>query len=342
VIELWVNDYRLTQWKGVGKGAFRKDEVLKREVFRPGENQVTVRTFNPAGGWAADTHWVTDPRPAPPPSLHTLAVGVNDYGQHRTASAGGRGSFDDLKFAVADAAALTAEFGRHVGSDRFFPDGRLTQKKDAEAARAKLLADLTALQEPGRVRPTDLLVVFVAGHGAVVGDATGGKPTLAVDSVKGLKNLRLVLCCNDFDVNNPAATSVSAPEVFDALAGVNCRKVVLLDVCHAGQALEQNAVRRFLPGDHGPLVLAACDANEKSFEPAEVKHGLFTAALLEAVGPDRRAYKDGALTARGLSDYVKERVPELRRRITGRPTSDQHPIEYLPKHADTVLMRTVR
>ncbi len=127
-----------------------------------------------------------------------------------------------------------------------------------------------------------------------------------------------------------------------ALAGVNCRKVVLLDVCHAGQALEQNAVRRFLPGDHGPLVLAACDANEKSFEPAEVKHGLFTAALLEAVGPDRRAYKDGALTARGLSDYVKERVPELRRKLTGKTTSDQHPIEYLPKHADTVLMRTVR
>lgn len=347
VVELWVNDHRLGKWPGGGKREFTREAVLKRDVFRPGENQVTVRTFNPAGGWAADTHWVTDPRPAPPASLYTLAVGVNDYGQHRLASAGARGSFDDLKFAVADAAALTAEFGRHVGSNRFFPDGRLTQKTDAEAARAKLLADLAELKKPGRTKATDLLVVFVAGHGAVVGDAKGGKPTLAMDSVKGLKNLRLVFCCNDFDVSNPAATSVAAAELFDALAEVNCRKVVLLDVCHAGQALEQNAVRRFLPGDHGPLVLAACEAREQSFEHPALRHGLFTAALLEAVGPDRRAYKDGALTARGLAEYVKGRVPQMCREIGAGGKGDevkrvQNPIEYLPLHADTVLMRTVR
>jgi uncharacterized caspase-like protein len=75
------------------------------------------------------------------------------------------------------------------------------------------------------------------------------------------------------------------------------------------------------------VVIAACDESEKSFEDDKLRHGMFTYAVLEALGTKFRAADrsiDGKLSAEELFSYVSERVPELMRIY--RPGNTQNPI----------------
>jgi uncharacterized caspase-like protein len=123
-----------------------------------------------------------------------------------------------------------------------------------------------------------------------------------------------VFCCPDFDPGNVKDTALSAEELFELLAKVNCRKLVLLDACHSGGATESNLVRRLVPDGQGPVVIAACTQRQLSLEHPNFKHGLFTYAVLQALGDDfRRADRDanGRLSPAELFRYVEDRIPRL-------------------------------
>src|SRR5207248_2509202 len=243
-------------------------------AFRAGDNRLAVLTFNPAGGRAEDVQLVRNPAAAAASNLLGLAVGIDNYAAVRKVVGGGARGFGDLVGARADAKALAGRLLGYSGPDRFFPAGQIELRLDADATREKLTADLAALA--GRAKPDDLLVVFFAGHGDVppaVG-AGGAGP--------------FVFCCPNYSPEKAAKTALSAEELFDALAGVNCRKVVLLDACRSGRAAEANVLRRFIPDGQGPVVIAACGPGEESFEDAKVGHGLFTLAVLDALGDDFR------------------------------------------------------
>jgi len=123
-----------------------------------------------------------------------------------------------------------------------------------------------------------------------------------------------VFCCPDFDPARPARTSVSAHDLYDALAAVAGRKLVILDACRSGHLAGQ-PVRDLTPGGRGPIILAACDSGESSWEdPTGLRHGLFVYAILEAARERfERAdeNRDGRLDAREIFDYASDRLPEL-------------------------------
>jgi uncharacterized caspase-like protein len=103
---------------------------------------------------------------------------------------------------------------------------------------------------------------------------------------------------------------------------------VLLDACHSGQAADANVLRRFIPDGQGPFVIAACDRSELSYEHPKLGHGLFTYAVLEALGDGFRradANSDGTVAADELFEYVSGRVPGLLKEI-GKPGDTQNPI----------------
>lgn len=314
-VELWVNDHRLKVWKGDATQPVNEPFVIPPGAFRAGENRVVAVTFNPLGGRSEDAQVVRNAAAAPPPNLIGLAVGINDYAGHRKAVAGARG-FGDLAAAKADARDFRDRLLSFAGPQRFFPAARVELRVDAAATRKTLTADLAALANG--VKPDDLLVVFFAGHG----DApTGAKPTDPGS---------FVFCCPDYSPTKPADTAVSAEELFQALAAVNCRKVVFLDACRAGRATEANVVRRLVPDGQGPIVIASCGPGEDSFEDAKVGHGLFTEAVLDALGRDfgKADYNtDGEITPGELFDYVSARLPVLLR-STGRKPDAQVPIMF--------------
>ena len=77
--------------------------------------------------------------------------------------------------------------------------------------------------------------------------------------------------------------AIIAIAVIAGLAAIAGNKFVIVDACQSGEAAA-SPVRVLVPGGQGPIVMAACDRNQKSYEDPKLKHGLFTYAILEALG----------------------------------------------------------
>jgi WD40 repeat protein/uncharacterized caspase-like protein len=329
-VELWVNDYRIDAWPGRGQQNFQVETLIPAKAFRAGENQITVLALNPTRGRAEESRIVPNPTPAGKPELYGLAIGINDYSAHRKAVNGVR-ALGNLGKACADAESFQEEFLTYRGPGKCFPEGGMTLFLDAAANRKAILATFDQLKK-SPPKPDDLLVVFFAGHGDLLTPKSKAPPPETATGVIGARGLpgdsgEFVFCCPNYVPTRAAVTALSSEELFEALAGVNCRKLVFLDACHAGGALDANVLRRFIPNGQGPIVIAACDRSEQSFEDEKLGHGVFTYAVLEAFGPQfRRANtnSDGRLSARELFEYVRDRVPELMRDV--KPGNTQNPI----------------
>ena len=329
-VELWVNDYRYRVWEHDPLKPFDSGDLeLDPAVFRSedkgkvpfGDNVLTVRTYNRAGGRETATRVVTNRNEPPLPHLLGVAAGVDDYKVHRVVS-GARGLVGDLKYAVADASLVSKSFDAHVGAKRYFLGGNLGLEKDAAVVRKKLLADLAALKKAAK--PNDLLVLFLAGHGQLIGHKGIRTEVIAdtiIDPEKVYDRVQFAFCCPTFATDKPGDAIITADELYTELVGINCRKMVVLDVCRSGWAARTDVVREFVPNGLGPFVLAACGPGQKSYESDDLKHGLFTAALTEAltVGAAENAAfavadtdRDGKLSCQELFDYVRKRVTEER------------------------------
>jgi WD40 repeat protein len=324
-VELWVNDYRFEVWPANDRKPLETTLTIPTEALRAGDNQLTVQTFNTAGGRAQDLRVVSNPRESFASNILGLSAGINDYTDHRKSTNGAR-AFGDLTSAVKDARELREQLLTFRGPGLCFRDGWIDLRLDGDARRDDLTASLGEIAK--RAKPDDLLVVFFAGHGDLLSPiAKEGKPGNGSRGGAAGGGL-FVFCGPNYSPSKVKETALSADELFEALAKVNCRKVVLLDACHSGRAAEASVLRRFIPDGQGPFVIAACDQGEESYEDPKLGHGLFTYAVLEALGPGyRRAdlNADGILAADELYDYVSARVPMLMKEI-GKPPTAQHPI----------------
>lgn len=313
-VELWVNDHLLETWPPAGKALdatkpFEVPYTIPADKFRAGENQVAVLAFNAAGGRAEEFQQVKNARAPGDANLLALLAAVNDYSGMRKNVAGAR-AFGDLKSAHADATALGKELSKYAGPKLLFKDAKIDLQLDP--VRKKFAENLAAIEK--RAKPDDTLIVFFAGHGDLLMPKDGplpnaGRGILAEEGV-------FLFCCPDYSPTEPGATALSADELFAALAKINCKKVVLLDACHSGRATAAHVIRRCVPNGQGPLVIAACDQGELSYEHPKYGHGLFTFAVLDALDKDKGYRKadfdsDGALSAEELYNYVTAKLPDL-------------------------------
>ncbi|MBN9517868.1 caspase family protein [bacterium] len=325
-VELWLNDHRVKTWKGTGSDAIEEMVKVPLAALRAGENQLSVVTFNAAGGRAEEKRRVTNDAPAPPTNLLAVSVGINDYSGHRKAAGGAR-ALGDLTCADKDARGIADAFRAFRGDRGCFKEATVELRLDADATRTKLLTAIDTAA--AKARPDDLMVVFFAGHGDLLADPKA--PLYAAnDRARGVLSGagRFVLCGPDYARAAADRTGLSAEELFEALAKINCRKVVLLDACHSGEAAAANLVRRCVPDGHGPFVVASCDQGQLSYEHPRVGHGVFTKALLDALGPDYAqadADTDGAIGGDELVEFVTARLPGLLRQA-GKPADAQTPI----------------
>lgn len=327
-VEVWVNDFRkevvdLTLGAKRAAKTFDRQFVLDAGELRAGDNKVTVLAYNPRGGRGRNADVVTN-QAAPPenPTLVGWVGGVNKYKGIAAAPApapGARAAFaglNPLRVAVPDAKAVSTRFGEYSGKGKYYQQNRLELKTDAEVEPKPLLDTLTDLAKPGAVKPDDTLVIFLAGHGVLIGDdkANGQTVVIPFNEPKpedNYKKIRFAFCGVNFDPADPVGTGIPAEVLFEKLVAVNCRKLVFLDVCHAG-GVQTDVVRRLLPDGQGPLVFASCGHGEQSHEGEE--NGLFTRALLEATGPKFLADRDrdGAISCEELVEFCTEQVFDLR------------------------------
>jgi WD40 repeat protein len=309
--ELWINDYRWKQWDsldgwdkvrvpGTLTHTYRMTVKIPAARLRARGNVLTFQSFNRLGGRSDDSTAVVCARERPRPRLLGLAVGINDYRRARTAP--GRGKLGNLKSAVKDATGVREMFNAqkdlYAGLDKF----GLLLRLDDKAGRAEILRALDRLAE--QAGPDDRCVIFLAGHGYFTPEKKGS--VTPPDS-------QFVFCPPRFDLNKPAATGVTSAQLFEKLARIPCRKLILIDACHSGNATA-NLVRNLTPSGQGPVVLAACDRNQQSYELPKRNHGVFTYAVLQAFGDEYPLAAGGPgkdLTVRKLFEYTRRKVPDL-------------------------------
>jgi WD40 repeat protein len=321
-VDLWVNDFRLEQWTP-GEKNFEKKYVIPTNKLRDGDNQITLQTFNRLGGRGEAVAMAPYRRENLNPGLVGLFVGVNDYKKSKVLNPNGARAFGDLTSAVNDALRLHNSWVAQTGKDRLFNGeatpvlGVVPPFLDAAAKRQQIIDQFDIAAK--KARPDDLFVLFLAGHGDYVPFA--GKKSEPKPGV-------FVFCCPDYDRNDYANTGIPSDVLIEKLSKISCRKLVLLDACHSGEAASTNLVREMVPTGKGVTIISACDQQELAYENAKYKDGLFTYAVLEALGDNfdkADVNHDGRLDADELFQYVKGRLPALLKEI-GKDPYDQNPI----------------
>lgn len=197
--------------------------------------------------------------------VYALVVGVSDYKNDM---------INDLRYAAADARAV-AEYLK-TGPLKV---EKLIELYDKDATRSgiqnKGLAVIDGLVFEHVVQPEDMILVYLSGHGGAftkdnsfffphdAAHATDAGTSFSIKRIKGK--------IRDWSTESKATVVF----VFDA-----CRSATLAK----GQAeLDLAEVSKYLEEDTGEVLLAASQGGEPALEKAELRHGVFSFCLLEAL-----------------------------------------------------------
>jgi uncharacterized caspase-like protein len=178
---------------------------------------------------------------------------------------------------------------------------------DGQASGSRIRQELQAMAQ--RVRPADLFVLYLAGHG--VSNDQGEYVFLPAD----------LLYRNSESLS---AGGLNGTELRQLLARIPSSKtVVVLDTCSSGafglsgRSLgEKGAIDR-LARLSGRVVLAAAGDQKMALESPDNQRGIFTGALLRALAGAADTNRDGQVGVREVADFVEAEVQRITRQLFG-------------------------
>jgi WD40 repeat protein len=264
-----------------------------RVALDPGQNVIEVVAYNAAGLLASAPRQVTvtwdGVASTEPPALHVLAVGVNDYADGRL----------QLKYAAADAQAF-ADAMKKAGAGLFASVDVVTLL-DGDVTDASLDAAFAAMGET--VKPQDVFVFFLAGHGKTI----EGKYYFIPQDFR-------------FEGDDPIrAGGIGQDRWQEWAARVRAKKSVMIyDTCESGSltgsrsvdaAMAQTAAVERLTRAMGRTILSASTDDAPALEGYQ-GHGVMTWAMLDALGSGD-LNGNATLEVTELASYLDMKVPEI-------------------------------
>ncbi len=281
------------------------------------ENVIEVKAFNSAGYLASRNFRAVYKAPAKeqivPPHLWAIVAGVSDY----------RGQNIDLRYAAKD--AMDVSHALQIGAQRLFGVERLhlkllTTEANTVATLPTKANLLQAFREVAKAaKSTDILVVYLAGHGINYGSGQEG-------DYYYLLNEALSGDLNDPEVRKLAA--ISSAELTELIKQIPALKqVLILDTCASGRVVEKLSEKRDLSSSQiralermkdrtGMYVLAGAAADAVSYEASRYGQGLLTYSLL--LGMRGAALRDDEfIDVSKLFQFSADQVPELAKDIGG-------------------------
>jgi hypothetical protein len=235
---------------------------------------------------------------APGADLHVLSVGIDDYG------AAARGL--ELSWAAKDAKDMFTALLAQTEDGWPFNRGHAVALLDEDAQKTRILTQIAEIGRKMALSPAknDVAVLFFSGHGAVLGDGPTAGFHLLPHGV-------------DWGPNETGRmiSSISAAELQRAILGLaqHGRVLVLIDACRSGAAgltLDAGAMRAALVGAN-VTVLTSSSGAQSSFERDDLKNGVFTEVLLEALGNAGDANGNGMIGVEEMIGYVAANVRNL-------------------------------
>lgn len=233
-------------------------------------------------------------------TCHVLAVGINDYKNPKLA----------LNYARPDAVSFSKLMDeRGTG---LFKAIELHALYDDQATRPRILEKLDQLAKI--IQPQDVFIFYYAGHGSMVDNKFYFIP---------MEASRLY---DPATVPREAIEASLLQEKFKNIAAL--KQLIIMDACQSGGsvellanrgATEEKAIAQ-LSRSAGIHVMASAGSEQFATEFSELGHGVFTYALIRALQGDADgAPKDGKVTIYELKSYIDDQVPELTRRLKGKP-----------------------
>ncbi|MDX1947245.1 MAG: caspase family protein [Pirellulaceae bacterium] len=294
--------------------------------LRPGEsNTIEVQAYNGEGYLASRGLQIVAPprgsaRGQRAPALWAIVAGVSDYG----------GDAIDLQYAARDAeafaGALRLAAGRLLGESNVHLTLLTTHAAAGERpTKASLTRALAAAQAAG---PSDVLLVYLAGHGINHGGQDGDFHFLTAEASSAA-------------ITDPAIrqqTTLTSEELTEFIKQIPALKqVLILDTCASGRLVEKLTDRREVPSSQvravermkdrtGMHVIAGCAADAVSYEATRYGQGVLTYSLLLGMRGGKLR-ENQFVDVADLFQFAADTVPELARDIGG----IQRPVLASPK-----------
>ncbi len=273
--------------------------VTQELWLEPGKNTIEVVAYNAKNLIASEPAKITvtwdGQSSKTPPRLHVLAIGVNDYWDSRLR----------LAHAVPDAKAISAAL-RQSGGD-LYETVSVTNLVDDEVTADKLE---TVFEKLGtEVRPRDVFLFFLAGHGKTV----DGKYYFIPQDFRYT------------DETSVTTKGIGQDQWQRWFSRIPARKSLLLyDTCESGsltgdriltRSMERIAALEKLTRAMGRTVLSAATDEAPALEGYK-GHGVFTYALLDALNHSD-ANKNDLIEVTELAGHVDAQVPEISHKTFG-------------------------
>jgi WD40 repeat protein len=311
-VTLWVNDYRYKVWPAPPAELgpqFGETINIPADRLPFGLSRLTIQCESRAGTTVKRQIAVNRPGPEPSRRLYALLVGVANYRGVKMKSGTPPESLPGVLIDMDEIGELVRnqEMGAKNPNGPFEKVVAVTLEND-RASPENILASLDRIA--GQVRPDDLVLLYLAGHGYLPSKGVAGS---------------FVFVGPTFDERQPSQTGLTMDVLYDRLTGIPCPKAVFIMACHSGDATQRtlrDPVRELTPGGVGPFVLTACAPSESALvDPND--GSLMAQALLKAAKTGRERSVLGLAEAVGpgvrtlLADLQaadrRERDPKKRR-----------------------------
>lgn len=243
-------------------------------------------------------------------SLHILAVGINKY----------QNASYNLNYARSDAEAFVEKVQQHGKS--IFKSVNVVPIYDEDATKDHIVTGFKSII--ARAKPEDVFVFYYAGHGTL-DEEKNEEYYLVPTEITKLYG----------DPAQLASKGISATELKGFLTQLKSQKqIILMDACHSGGALKTLNVRAAaadekaivqLARSSGVVMIASSGTKQFATEFDQLKHGVFTYALLEALD-GKGDNGDKKITVNEIKLYMEERVPDLTKEYGGQA---QYPTGYI-------------
>ncbi len=288
-----------------GPADLKRIDFAERVHLREGKNEISVIARDKDGLSTKKTisvQWIKKRE-----EVWAVVIGINGYK-----------NLPNLKYAVNDA----REFYRHLIEVNQIPKEKITLLLDEQVTldRLRNILGTQLRQKAGR---DDMIIIYFAGHGATELDASS-------PDGDGLEKYLLPVNADPKDLYSTAMPMNEVARIFQRLSS---EKIIFIsDTCYSGasggRTIASLGFRANLTGTFlerlsqgkGRVILTASDANELSMEKDELKHGVFTYYLLEALQGKADMDGDGLITVDEVHRYVSIKVPQA----TGQ---NQHPVK---------------
>jgi WD40 repeat protein len=258
-----------------------------------GENQIKITAANGDGSWESEPAEIMlrYEKPLAKSHLFVAAIGINKYADPSL----------NLTFAANDAQAVADLFRRRGKALYREVDATvLTDEKASKGGIRNTLKDLAA-----RTNPQDTLLLFLAGHGTMIGQRYYFMPSDLHKEAASLED----------DVRKQGLPADEISEYLGAAKAL--KRILIFDTCASGGALAsatksrsgfelRGAIER-LSRSQGIFTIAASAASEQAQESKELGHGVLTYSLLAGL----KAVDSGPLAGKNIQPGGSDRVVDI-------------------------------